>query len=74
MLALPSPTSIAVVGATADSLVAGPEMRRFHRGDCEFARGRGWDAASRSAHEAENRTPGGMCQPWTTFSTTSYPV
>lgn len=63
MMALPSPTSLVVVGVGESGLVAGPEMRRFHRADCELARGRGWDTVSRSVHEAENRTPCGMCQP-----------
>lgn len=42
-------------------LVAGPDLRRYHRADCPFAVGRNWPPASQEQHEGAGRTPCGAC-------------
>jgi hypothetical protein len=42
-------------------LVAGPDLRRYHRADCPFAAGRNWPAAAQEQHESAGRTPCGAC-------------
>lgn len=44
-------------------LVAGPDLRRFHRADCPLAVGRHWSASPRDQHESAGRTPCGACLP-----------
>ncbi|WP_019873426.1 hypothetical protein [Sporichthya polymorpha] len=44
-------------------LVAGPDLRRYHREDCPLAAGRDWPAAAREQHESAGRTPCGACLP-----------
>lgn len=44
-------------------LVAGSELRRYHRADCPLAVGRDWLSSAREAHESAGRTACGACLP-----------
>jgi hypothetical protein len=60
---LPPRASAVFADATSQHLVAGEELRRFHRAGCTLAQGRNWSAASREAHERAGRVACGVCQP-----------
>lgn len=44
-------------------LVAGRELRRYHRADCPLATDRDWQASAREQHESAGRTACGVCLP-----------
>lgn len=44
-------------------LVAGPDLRRYHRADCPLAARRNWPSAAREQHESAGRTACGACLP-----------
>lgn len=58
--------AVAVVGSqagSADELVSGPQMTRYHRPECPAATGRRVEAAPLESHLDESRRPCGICRP-----------
>lgn len=44
-------------------LVAGPDLRLYHRPECALAEGHGWAAAGSHEHRQAGRRPCGVCRP-----------
>jgi hypothetical protein len=49
--------------STSDVLVGGPNMRFFHRADCQMATDREWSEEKLDEQGRTGRSPCGMCRP-----------
>jgi hypothetical protein len=63
MTTLPAAVAAGPTAQSRETLVAGHNMRYFHRDKCPLAAGRGWASASAERHVADGRQPCGMCRP-----------
>jgi len=62
-LAMTDRRSVTQAGAPSGLLVAGEDLRRFHRPECPIASGREWPTGARELHEESGREACGVCRP-----------